>query len=176
MRLPLSSLLLLGLAVLFVLLAPARPARALCIGCSCNISVADNLNFGSYNPLTSGAVTTTGQVGFHCTIAVGVGSSVTVQGIHLDTGLYGTSFARKMAFGSNRINYNIYVDSSHTTIWGDGTNGTGVRPSPPQTYNGVLFLLTNIDQQYTMYGQVPGGQTTVVPGSYADTVTVTVVF
>lgn len=176
MRRPLSTLVLLGLAALLVLFAPTRPARALCLLCSCDINVADNLNFGSYNPLTSGAVTTTGQVGFHCSIPIGLGNTVTVQGIYLDTGLYGTSFARKMGSGSNRINYNIYVDASHTTIWGDGTNGTGVRPSPPQTYSGTLFVLTNINQQYTMYGQVPGGQTTVVPGAYADTVTVTVVY
>jgi spore coat protein U-like protein len=57
------------------------------------------------------------------------------------------------------LNYNLYTDVAHTQIWGDGTAGTVFQRG---------FKLT-------IYGLLPGGQA-AIPGTYNDTVLVTIIW
>ena len=151
-----------------ILVFPATAAQAasttsqfsvsMTINSSCTIVSTAALNFGSQGVLTSAvAQTTTLQV--QCT-------NTTAYNIGLDagTGSGATVAARKMTSGSNTVTYSLYSDSGHTAVWGNtiGTNTVSA------TGNGAA-------QSYTIYGQVPA-QTTPAPGSYSDTITVTVTY
>lgn len=72
-----------------------------------------------------------------------------------------------MRQGSEVLSYNLYLDSTRTIIWGDGTGGTQafIQPSPP--------LNTNID--VNVFGRIPAGQD-VSAGSYSSVVTATIFF
>ena len=71
--------------------------------------------------------------------------------------------ARAMKNGSNSIGYQLYSDTGHSTVWGDGTNSSS-------TVSGTGSGST---QTLNIYGSVPS-LAGAVPGSYTDTVTVTV--
>jgi spore coat protein U-like protein len=80
------------------------------------------------------------------------------------------STQRRMKHGTNAeyVNYDLFTDAGFTTAWGDtvdvDTNGYSTR----KTGDGAA-------QTYTVYGRVPV-QTVPTPGSYSDTVTVTVTY
>jgi spore coat protein U-like protein len=69
-----------------------------------------------------------------------------------------------MKVGTEVINYSLYSDSGRTTNWGN-TVGTDTVAA---TGNGSA-------QAYTVYGRIPP-QTTPAPGTYTDTITVTVTY
>jgi len=124
---------------------------------ACTVS-ASTMNFGYYTgaPLDSIATITA-----TCT-------NGTAYQIGLDAGTSpgATESHRSMVGPSSALmNYNLYSDSSRSIMWGNqlGTDtvaGTG---------SGNV-------QTLAVYGQVPTGQTTVVPGNYSDTVTVTLTY
>ena len=71
---------------------------------------------------------------------------------------------RKLTSGGNTVNYALYSDAAHTTIWGntvstDTVAGTGAGSA----------------QNFTVYGRVPP-QAAPAPGNYSDTITVTVMY
>lgn len=68
-----------------------------------------------------------------------------------------------MLKGSEPLNYNLYLDSARTTIWGNGTSGTSFITTSPAVANNDL----------TVYGRTLLGQN-VSAGIYSDSVTVTV--
>jgi spore coat protein U-like protein len=121
----------------------------------CSVS-ASTLNFGSSGVLQS-ALDATSTITLTCTNA----APYTVS---LDGGLSGATnpTQRKMVQASEQITYGLYQDSARTQPWGDsvGTNtaaGTG----------------SGLAQNFTVYGRVPA-QNTPSPGTYADTVVVTI--
>ena len=127
----------------------------------CLVSATD-LAFGAYNPLSSGTdlyVNTTVTV--ECT-------NTTTYDVGLDVGTYpgATYSTRYMADASlNALLYALYTDNTYATVWGetigvDTVAGTG---------DGTA-------QALTVYGYVPAGQYLVPPGTYADTITVTVTY
>ena len=127
---------------------------------NCTVSTSA-ISFGNVNPISgsnvdaSGGITVTCTNGTAWTAAAGVGSGT------------GASFAsRKMSSGGNSLAYNIYTDSGRTSVWGDGTGSTATLGN---TGSGAA-------QSVTVYGRVGSGQTAVPPGSYADTVAVTVTY
>jgi spore coat protein U-like protein len=67
--------------------------------------------------------------------------------------------------GGGTVSYQLFVDSAHTTAWGDGTAGTSM-----STGTG-----TGNQQALSVYGVVPA-QKTPAPGSYSDTITATISF
>jgi spore coat protein U-like protein len=85
--------------------------------------------------------------------------------IGLDQGTTtGASISQRLLVnGAATINYNLFTSAAYSTIWGNSggalVNSTG---------NGA-------DQTFTIYGRVPA-QTTPAPGTYTDTVTVTVTY
>jgi spore coat protein U domain-containing protein, fimbrial subunit CupE1/2/3/6 len=122
---------------------------------NCSVN-ASTLNFGAVGVLRS-AVNGTSSVTVTCTNAL-------PYTIALDGGLSGATnpTQRVMSQAAQQITYGLYRDSARAQPWGDsvGTNtaaGTG----------------SGLAQTLTVYGRVPA-QTTPAPGTYSDTVVVTI--
>jgi spore coat protein U-like protein len=120
------------------------------------------VNFGGYNVFTAAPDDATGRVRLRCT-----GTRPPSITVHLDKGGAPSFTPRQMRQGTEVLDYNLYQDSTRTTIWGDGTGGTQafIQANPP--------LNVNID--VTVYGRIPPGQD-VSSGSYLTTVTATIFF
>ena len=71
-----------------------------------------------------------------------------------------------MISGTYTMDYNLFTDAAHLTIWGDGTPGTilvaGIAPN-------------NTNVIHTVYGRIPGNQN-LFAGAYTDTITVTITY
>jgi spore coat protein U-like protein len=124
----------------------------------CTVASATNLQFGTVGVLAN-PVTASSTIGVQCT-------NTTPYNVGLNAGLGtgATVTTRKMTGGGTTVNYTLYRDAGYTQIWGitvgtDTVSGTG----------------TGAVQNLTVYGQVPA-QTTPAPGSYTDTVQVTVTY
>jgi spore coat protein U-like protein len=128
------------------------------VGANCIVSAAP-LDFGTYDPLVANATT-----------PLDVSSTITVQcvkntnySVSLDLGLHATGGNRFMSDGgTGTLQYELYSDSGHGTIWNTTSPVTGTAAD-----------LSPID--IPVYGRVPEGQD-VVATSYTDTVSVTVNF
>jgi len=125
---------------------------------TCTINSASALNFGTQGILSAN-VDQTSTIQVTCT-------NTTPYNIGLDagTGTGATVATRKLTSGGATVNYTLYSDSGRSTVWGntvstDTAAGTG---------NGGA-------QSYTVYGRIPT-QTTPAPGTYTDTITVTVTY
>lgn len=157
------------LLLLLVLLCGSGGAQALCLPavCSCTVQVT-NLAFGTYNPLAFGNTDSTANVQVKCGGVVGL---LIPFSIALGTG-GGSYAARRMANGANLLYYNLYTDSSYTTVWGDATGSTQAVPG------GVTLDLAGLApaQNFWIYGRLPGRQLTAVPAVYADTLNITVTY
>lgn len=137
----------------------AGPARVEASGLGCNVATPP-LAFGTYAPLSGAQLTASGTATVSCLILGG-----TVQ-VALSTG--SGTFAQRTLVGpaGATLKYNLYTDSAYTTIWGDGTLGTGT-----VTVNVPLLA----PQSATIYGRISGGQDVPV-GSYSSTITATITF
>lgn len=130
------------------------------VNANCTISTSA-LNFGSFNALTGTAVTGTGGISVTCT-----NGTTWTAGADAGDGTGATYATRKLTSGANTLNYTIYTDAARTTVWGDGTGGTGTLGSTG----------TGASQAFTVYGRITAGQTTAPAGAYADLVSVTVTY
>lgn len=134
---------------------------------SCTIT-STAINFGNYDPLSATALTGIGTLSFTCT--TGVGAGVTITSIKLSTGSSGSFAPRKMKNGANVLNYNLYTTAALTTVWGDGTAGTGY-------FSGGPYRKSVMPVTITVYGQIFALQNSA-PGAYAEPagIVATVVF
>ena len=117
---------------------------------------ATALAFGNY----TGAVNTnTSTVTVTCT-------NTTAYQVALDAGANGggTVTTRQMKNGTVKLNYGLYSDAAWTTNWGNSS-----------ATNWVTGTGNGAGQALTVYGQIPAAQY-VTPGSYADTITVSVTY
>ncbi|HEX8191502.1 MAG TPA: spore coat protein U domain-containing protein [Allosphingosinicella sp.] len=130
------------------------------VAANCTISTTA-LAFGSIDTLSASAVNGTGGVAIACTN----GSTWTATA-DVGTGAGATFAARRMTSGANTLSYSLFTDAGRTTVWGNGTNSTGV----------ITSTGTGSTQNITIYGQIPGSQTGVPAGAYSDTVAVTVTY
>ena len=144
-------------------------AQALCIGplCSCTVSTG-NVVFGSVNPLAIGSTDSTGSVRVTCG---GVADLAIPYQIELGPGGSGSVAARRMSSGANSLGYGLYSDPSRSSSWGNIAQGMAVSGF---IQLGVLGSAPPVT--HTVYGRIPSGQITAVPGVYADTITVTVTY
>lgn len=127
---------------------------------NCTVSTSP-IAFGTVNPLSGTNVDAAGGITVTCTNGTDWEASAGVGGGS------GASFAaRRMAAGTDLLNYNLYTNAARTSVWGDGSGTTVV----------VSNTGTGSAQAVTIYGRVGSGQTAVPPGSYADTVAVTVTY
>ena len=136
------------IAVAFVLIADQGRA------CSFNVSGVD---FGTYNYFSNEAVHNTGNIDVNCPSGVG-------YTIVLSAGS-GTYQQRGMNSGDYTLNYNLYIATNHTLVWGDATNGS--------TKVSVSSIGEAIN--HVVYGRIPPHQN-LPAGSYSDTITVMITF
>lgn len=127
---------------------------------NCSIS-ARNMDFGTAG-VNFSSHSTTGTLTVRC-------SAGTTYALSLNAGQgSGATFAaRKLtrAGGTETLLYSLYTDPVQTQVWGDGTQGS-------MTVSGVG---TGGDQAVTVYGLAPA-QTSGPPGTYSDTIIVTVTY
>lgn len=123
---------------------------------SCGVSTS-GLSFGNYDVFSTLNDDVTGTISVNCT-------SGAPYSISLSSG-FGIYAARAMTNAGNTLAYNLYLDPTRLTIWGDGSAGTGI-------FNGTG---TGASVGTTVYGRIPAKQNVPV-GNYMDTITITVTF
>lgn len=127
------------------------------IAAACSVAASD-LTFGAYTFASNLLGTTT--INTTCTN----GTTYNI-GLNQGTSPGATTSTRKLVNGANTLNYFLYSDAGRTVNWG---NNVGV-DTLAATGSGVA-------QPSTVYASVLSGQTDAAPGSYSDTITVTVTF
>lgn len=120
---------------------------------ACTLTLS-NVTFGNY---TGEESTATGNVNADCTN--GLVYEITLDG----GGVTDFSGGRMLTNGGgNTLSYNLYMEDSHATLWGNADHGTALMA----TSNGSA-------EDHEVYGRIPAGQTPPV-GSYTDTIIVSV--
>jgi spore coat protein U-like protein len=138
-----------------MMLALSQRAEAACTVTTSAVS------FGTYDVFSSVPNDSIGTVTYRCgppdrniTVMLGPGAS--------------SSFTpRTMVKGAETMSYNLYRDSSRSTIWGDGTGGT--------SFYSLVDPPNNQDVVLTIYARIPAGQD-VSAGSYGDNISVVINF
>ncbi|EKS68482.1 MULTISPECIES: spore coat U domain-containing protein [Caballeronia] len=127
---------------------------------NCNIS-ATPMAFGTQSSFQE-PLEATSRITATCTS--GASYNIALNGGTSDGGaITGRKLTR--VGGTETIDYQLYIDPSHTVPWGDGTSGTVMG-------NGVG---TGVAYTFTVYGQVPA-QSAPRPGPYRDTITAFIIF
>jgi len=158
-----------GLAVVSAATASRLSGQSATATLTVNASVSKNctittapVNFGAYDPVTANATAPldgTGTVTVTCTKG-----AVATVGLNPGGNAQGTT--RRMSQGAAAyLNYELYKDSTHSTIWGDAADTALDIPAAPNRN----------PRDFTVYGRVAQAQDATV-GSYADTVVATVNF
>lgn len=81
----------------------------------------------------------------------------------LDGGQSGDVNNRVMLSGSNQLRYQLYRNASRSAVWGLGNQAQQIQ------------LLMPLTGTVDVFGRIPSGQA-VAPGSYSDTVNITLTF
>jgi len=155
-RQPLTRSLRRRLGVLAAVAALAVPRLVQAANCSVSTTP---LAFGAYNVYATLPTDSMGMVQWKCSQLSSPATLTLNQGT-------GNAFnPRSMASGPNRLYYNLFLDAARTTIWGDGTGGTSTYTIDPADRRDSTEL----------YGRIFALQDAAV-GTYADTVTVVIIF
>jgi spore coat protein U-like protein len=131
------------------------------ISAACTIISASNVTFPGQGVLTANVPNSgTPAIVVQCT-----NTTPYTIGLNAGTGAGATVANRKMTGpGAATINYSIYQDAGFTTVWGN-TIGTDTQSI---TSNGT-------QNSWSVYARVPA-QNTPAPGTYTDTITVSVTY
>jgi spore coat protein U-like protein len=126
------------------------------VAATCTVSTTP-LAFGSYTGVlsqatSSGTFTCTNTTPYNVGLSAGLSTGATVTSRKM-TGPAGALLA-----------YSLFSDTGRTVNWGT-TIGTDT----------VAMVATGLGQTLTVYGQIPAGQY-FAPGTYSDTITVTVTY
>lgn len=126
--------------------------------------------FGVYNPLNAAATAANGSVTATCSYVSGGTTTVNIVSSY-SAGSSGSYAARTLRSGASALSYNLYYDAAYTQVRGDGTGGS--------LTGGATLTVSASSRTATttsvIYGLMPAGQN-AVPGSYLDTITVTVTY
>ena len=124
--------------------------------------------FGDYDPTSASHHDGVSEVIYTCGDKSDQGDQGAIKNIRIELSRGNSgSFQRAMSGGSERLEYNLYLDSTRSVIWGDGTGGTQYYfdPHPPNKKPVPV----------TVYGRVFSAQDVSV-GQYADNLQVTIQF
>jgi spore coat protein U-like protein len=127
----------------------------------CTVFTADALSFGT-NVSASFVSPINAQSNLEVTCAANTPYSITLDG---GSNRGGSIINRRLKSGNTYLDYGLYTDSGHSTPWGDGTAGakvSGVGDGSPK--------------KIPVYGQLLKPGTAPAPGSYLDSVTVTLTY
>ena len=135
----------------------------------CQLDSTSNVDFGNINDIgttsrdytAQGAVNTTCNNGTSYSIYLGDGNNRIADGF------------RRMTNGSSQyIPYQLYQDSTYSTVW-DTTGGVAAVGGS----GGVSKTGSGNAQNTNVYGKIPQGTTiSTTPGNYSDTIVVTVTY
>lgn len=148
-----------ALLALALLLALPRAHAA-----SCSIGATD-LAFGPYR-YNGPAVDATATVSIHSCVDDG-DASVSYE-ISIGTGASNDYADRTMAGPGAQLRYNVYADPGHMMVWGDGSGGTTT------VTGGFVVAPGSTSASHTVFGRIPGQQDNLVPGTYSDSLAVTI--
>ncbi|PTR27353.1 spore coat protein U-like protein [Luteibacter sp. OK325] len=159
------------LALLFMTLAALCGAPRAQATTTCTVTSITNVAFGTVDP-TGTFVDTTATLNYSCTynglLGALFGTYVTACA-SLGADDLGSLSPRTMIDPSgDRMQYQLYKDSTHTTAWGTIANATYTA----RTFNMTIGILSNgaaVSGNLTIYGRVPALQSNLSPGSYAAT-------
>ena len=129
------------------------------VAANCTITTSP-VAFGAYDPVSANAaanLTGSGSVNVACT----KGTPATID---LGNGGSFSGGSRRMASGSDFMNYSLFKDAALTQAW-----GTGVAGGTTSAYNAATKNVTAV----TVFGMVPAAQDITV-GAYADVVVATI--
>jgi spore coat protein U-like protein len=154
--------------IAFAALCGAQRAEATT---TCSVTSITNVAFGAVDP-TGTLVDTTATLNYSCTynglLGALFGTYVTACA-SLGADDQGNLSPRTMIDASgDRMQYQLYKDSAHTTVWGTVANATYTA----RTFNMTIGILSNgaaVSGNLTIYGRVPALQSNLSPGSYAAT-------
>ena len=121
---------------------------------ACTVGTS-GIAFGGYDPFVNQDVDSVANISVNC-------DDTTPYSIALSTGT-GSYDSRVMTSGSHHLLYNLYVDATLTTVWGDGAGHSATVSDAQAIAN------------HTVYGRIPAGQNAYV-GIYSDTVVITITF
>jgi spore coat protein U-like protein len=126
--------------------------------------------FGTYSPANTNPTVANGTVTATCNWTSGGSTTVNIVA-NYSPGNSGAYPNRWMLSGVNRLNYNIYFESSFLTIRGNGTSGT---------QSGTATLTVSSASRTdtvsgTLFGRIPAQQD-AVPGNYSDTIVITMTY
>ena len=121
-----------------------------------------------YDSLGANPADGVGNVEVSCTY-VGLGSATPAYQIQLSTGNSNNYDNRAMRLLGKSLIYNLYTNSSHSLVWGNGTGGTSVVTAAYSMTAGTEA------RNYPVYMRIPGAQL-VNAGSYIDSITVTITY
>ncbi|MCR0982680.1 Csu type fimbrial protein [Roseomonas populi] len=144
----------------WLLLSVAGAAQA-----ACSVQ-ATPLAFGNYSPVSTSPTQSVGTVTVRCATLLGLNLSYTIA---LSAGMSGNPGNRYLSSGSANLRYQLYQDAAGSIPWGDGSSGT-----TPLTDRQLLVLL-GTGKSYSIYGRIMARQN-VPPGTYQDTIVVTVTY
>ena len=132
---------------------------------NCNVTTSP-LTFPQ-SSLLSADISSTGMLNVQCT-------NSTPYTVGLDYGSYASGTQRRMYSSAQAqyISYGLYTDAAHSHPWAAASSATSCTNGSGTCYLGTG---TGSTQSVTVYGLVPP-QTSQPPGTYSDTVTVTVTY
>jgi spore coat protein U-like protein len=151
-----SALFASGLAM-----AAVGPGAAQSRSGMCNLTVFE-LSFGEYDVFDVNRTRAVTRILVNCQGGLGKIASR----VELSAGSSQDFIRRTQLSGSHALTYNIYADQALTQIAGDGSSGTTVLHLEPSG---------GAEQKVDLYGAIDPRQF-APPGSYFDTVYVTLVF
>src|ERR1043165_5106819 len=131
-----------------------------CFAQTCTVSIG-NIVFGSFNTLTGTAVDTTATMTVTCAGGQAQGQRLCIS---IGGGSASDATSRKMTSGANSARYDLYSNSSRTTLWGSWETGYDTAGVQLDVNRGST---TNI----TVYGRFLAAQQAVPAGSYPATLT-----
>jgi spore coat protein U-like protein len=136
-----------------IILLAAHDAQPQCV------VTAVPVDFGVYRQISAIPADSNGTIAIHCRFFGPYSIAINSPGTGNFTG-------RHMSRSGSQLFYQLYTDAARRTVWGDGTGGSA-------TVSG--FCAGSCDNNHSVYGRLPPRQS-VAPGTYTDTVVVTVVF
>jgi spore coat protein U-like protein len=147
---------------LFVILACSMVITRASGAAVCSVS-STGTAFGTFDTLSGLDDNILGTISVTCTGNIGDPVNYTIA-----LGPGGGSFvSRIMQAGTPQLNYNLYKDAAHMSVWGDGSGGTAT------VSDSYSLAATSNTLQYPVYGSVPGTQSGAVAGSYSDNILIT---